>query len=75
MDNPSQAVNLSSTLESQGTLDFMLVKNIGRPRRVTSPGSMDLLDSGDSPLGRRRVQTSVRAELTSHQYKVPYIHQ
>jgi len=28
-DSPGQAVDLSSTLESQGTLDFILVKNIG----------------------------------------------
>ena len=29
-DSPGQAVDLSSTLESQGTLDFILVKNIGK---------------------------------------------
>ena len=38
-------------------------------RRATTSGSNGS-DSPDSPLGRRRVQTTVRAELTSHQYKV-----
>ena len=33
-------------------------------------GGEENTDSPDSPLGRRRVQTTVRAELTSHQYKV-----
>ena len=38
-------------------------------RRVATSGSTGS-DSPDSPLGTRRVQTTVRAELTSHQYKV-----
>lgn len=38
-------------------------------RRVGTSGSTGS-DSPDSPLGTRRVQTTVRAELTSHQYKV-----
>ena len=38
-------------------------------RRMGTSGSTGS-DSPDSPLGTRRVQTTVRAELTSHQYKV-----
>ncbi|XP_064400650.1 target of rapamycin complex 2 subunit MAPKAP1-like [Halichondria panicea] len=60
-DRPGLVVDLSSTLESQGTMDFILVKHIGR--RQTAPASpMEDVDDDSS-------QTHVRAELTSHQYK------
>jgi len=35
-DSPGQAVDLSSTLESQGTLDFILVKNVGEYVQLSS---------------------------------------
>lgn len=74
-DNPGVPVDMSSTLRSQGTLDFVLIKNISRKehRRSSSPSTFTATGTdGSSSSSQKkgdRVQTSVRAELTSHQYR------
>ncbi|KAL5516132.1 hypothetical protein EMCRGX_G001403 [Ephydatia muelleri] len=59
-ETPGLVVDLNSTLKQQNTLDFVLVG-----RRIPSPSeSPDAL-----PKDFGGMLTSVRAELTSHQYK------
>jgi hypothetical protein len=74
-DSPGIPVDLQSTLKAQGTLDYVLVKNINRKQRRhrSSPGNFS---AGASPAARsaslkkgEKVHSSVRAELTSHQYR------
>jgi hypothetical protein len=67
-DSPGVPVDLSSTLKTQGTLDYVLVKNITRKRHHGSGPAHPPRTSGSFKKGEK-VHSSVRAELTSHQYR------
>jgi hypothetical protein len=54
-DSPGEFVNLKSSLSSQGTLDFILVRNTGQ---LSTLASNDDVDSDD-----------FTTQVTSHQYK------